>query len=489
MASTPPSLCPSFCPSNCEFTHHELLLALIDCCDLEPGSEREDSFRNLKSIITKYEQTNKWSKDSIIPDEYVAYRFPMIHWACALGQPYVVEWLVKQGFSSAVQHGESGDTGLHRVFFCMQTSSTKEPEKIINSMLPYLSDCFTVKNKLGNTPFHLSCELLHADTTSRNNKFFANCIKSIIETAKIVDSSCDLLLQILDFQNNAGNTGVHILAQHDRNIACLKICVSEGASLLLKNNMEMNALEMAINCGQTKNSKFLDAQWKIQKSCLDPRSLPKPRIFKHRTSSEYSEKPSTSSNFEDEIKILPRLRKKRKRLSMESNEGSQQYVVTTSCVEATSTSKIEEQDSPASGEGTVLSDSGIADVGKGFLSYLQHTGTETRAAIMKTINSDRNKILQEMNEYSNLTSGYDEKHLALRQQRDAKHEMMNRKLEEVMELQQDIGDIENKLILLENIHKTGPQKIAELKEKLKSCDLALNEMQVISGSSEVIVID
>ena len=86
--------------------------------------------------------------------------------------------------------------------------------------------------------------------------------------------------------------------------------------------------------------------------------------------------------------------------------------------------------------------------------------------------------------------GYRNKHQALKQQRDLKHELLNHKLEEVLELQQEIGDVENKLLLLENIHRTGPQTITSLKTKLKSCEMALGEIQTLSGcEGDSIVID
>lgn len=87
--------CTPFCrPCNKGYKHHELLIALLNS-DAN-GTPKEDEHDHLAKVIKKYE-TAGWDRNSAIMDKNEEFRFPMLHWACVLGKPRTVRWLLDNG--------------------------------------------------------------------------------------------------------------------------------------------------------------------------------------------------------------------------------------------------------------------------------------------------------------------------------------------------------------------------------------------------------
>lgn len=119
--------CPPFCDIDCTARHHPLLVVLLNCSDTNDKSVMMQRLQNLEHVINTYQQVGEnkyqvaitvtgdvnvpcklslscnentqssnhvvvfkqegsWNLNSRVPDALETYRYPMVHWACALGQ-------------------------------------------------------------------------------------------------------------------------------------------------------------------------------------------------------------------------------------------------------------------------------------------------------------------------------------------------------------------------------------------------------------------
>ena len=85
--------CTPYCnPCGKGYKHHDLLTALLNTT---PNSVY-DEHSHLAKVVKKYVASG-WDKNSVIMDKNEEFRFPMLHWACVLGKPRAVRWLLGKG--------------------------------------------------------------------------------------------------------------------------------------------------------------------------------------------------------------------------------------------------------------------------------------------------------------------------------------------------------------------------------------------------------
>ena len=210
---------------------------------------------DLKHVVMRYEKSGKWKKDDNIPDAVEHYRFPMIHWACALGRASAVEWLTQHGLDPTTRsvHDEQEETGLHRAIICLQETCPNNASDKFEQFLPALQDAMFTVDGTGNLPVHTCCEFL-ANEMPRP-EFYQGCTSAMISHLK--SQGTNLLNKLLESENSEGNTPLHILCRNDRCFSAVTEMIQAGASIESKNLKGQTPLDVALEKGQVKLVRYL----------------------------------------------------------------------------------------------------------------------------------------------------------------------------------------------------------------------------------------
>lgn len=246
--------CPPFCSVGCTDEHSPLLLALLNCNDVEDFQDSA-SFKELLAAIDYFKREKGWKKNGAIFDVNPEYRYPLIHWAAILSKLNVVKWMASNGFNINVLHNSTGDSALHRVLLCVKAVRMNNPVSLekFSDLLEILQPNLNIKNKSGFTPFLTICESVSQDL--RSHKRHVNLLKTILNFAK---DKQGLLNSLLKQQTPEGDTALHLFAQKDKHLAPMKMLINAGANVHCQNKMGFTPLSLAIEVGQLRISQFLE---------------------------------------------------------------------------------------------------------------------------------------------------------------------------------------------------------------------------------------
>lgn len=243
--------CTPFCEKNKECPeHHELLVAIVNCTDMLGSLSNLD---NLKECVEKYTKGG-WSKDDDVPDAVTENRFPLIHWAAALGKCNALEWMLASGFNPVARSSGNGETALHRAIQFLYKSRPKFTVKELNpkfsKMVALLKEALMIKDEAhGQTPLHTAAHMLVNGDHKPN--FFLSCIEVIVNKGKKMGDYSDAILNSV---NDSGETVLHILARGERHkveycTQAIKSLIVAGADRSIRNNDGQTALDIALAGG------------------------------------------------------------------------------------------------------------------------------------------------------------------------------------------------------------------------------------------------
>ena len=222
--------------------HHDLIKAL--CIE----KNRRESVRHcstcshvlLRQCIQSYEQSG-WDRNSIVPDELVDLRYPLVYLSCAFGKHRILETLVKLHFNLSVVTRD-GENGLHAVvshFYrvgnmkqCGGFMSIEKRQEVFNNVVQILSaydpKMFSTKEKVrGYTPLHMVAEcvvsprrVIRSDGRCdplKRSRYFHRCLEIMVNRLlELKENAClthDEVMDAIAAEDNKGNTILHILAE------------------------------------------------------------------------------------------------------------------------------------------------------------------------------------------------------------------------------------------------------------------------------------
>ena len=240
--------CTPFCDKTKECPeHHEMLIAVVNCTDMLGSLSNLD---NLKECVERYNKEG-WNKDDDIPDPVLENRYPLIHWAAALGKVHALEWMLASGFNPTSKSTGVGETALHRSILCLYRArakfTVKELKPKFTKIASLLKDCLLLKDEAnGDTPLHTAAGMLV--NAEHKPNFFVSCIEIIVFQAKKQAEYTDAILNGI---NNDGETALHILARGEKqkvDPCCLavKSLITAGADRSTRNNEGQTALDIAL---------------------------------------------------------------------------------------------------------------------------------------------------------------------------------------------------------------------------------------------------
>ena len=208
---------------------------------------------NLDILLDCVDRYNKegWNKDDDIPDPVLENRYPLIHWAAALGKVHALEWMLASGFNPTSKSTGVGETALHRSILCLYRArakfTVKELKPKFTKIASLLKDCLLLKDEAnGDTPLHTAAGMLV--NAEHKPNFFVSCIEIIVFQAKKQAEYTDAILNGI---NNDGETALHILARGEKqkvDPCCLavKSLITAGADRSTRNNEGQTALDIAL---------------------------------------------------------------------------------------------------------------------------------------------------------------------------------------------------------------------------------------------------
>ena len=173
-----------FCEDECNFKHHEMLLALV-------LSKRNDpkTMDKFKDCVHR-EIAIGWNRNSDIPDKAKYFRFPLVHWAAVYGKLFVLQWLLDQDFDVEVTNTR-GETALHRLIACQAHERAVDPRYGHHGRRYSLGNIVQVFSKVLNI-LSSKCPqlLLRYDYVERNTPLVL-CLKLLLENI----GTCPRLVQ------------------------------------------------------------------------------------------------------------------------------------------------------------------------------------------------------------------------------------------------------------------------------------------------------
>ncbi|XP_013412072.1 uncharacterized protein LOC106174876 [Lingula anatina] len=501
--------CPPYCKSSCTVRHHPLLLAVVNCIDTEEDQEMMESLlQDLQDCINDYTKDGKWKKEGVIPDPNEAYQFPMIHWACALGRVFAVLWLIEEDFKPTQQTTE-GDTGLHRAIYCLQETCPKEALQKFQKLVPPMESALLVKNLSGCTPVHTCCQLLHKEVPKV--EFHYECLAAMVGHGK--RKGDDFLKSLLSSQNAEGDTPLHILSQHDRNMNGIKLLIEAGARTDIENKKGFKPLDVAIDCGQLKLSKYFQDLRVIQRKTHKQNQNTSSDIdvlggMQSNSGGLYS--PSTPRQSSRKIRESPKMTsEKRAVMPAETDVGSSikcPVEPNSSSLEPdpkkakTSTTLLwkvniaaqppEERNSltinaktalpttaksaatttvtTAAGKGTVTSNE------QNILSYFKYSTSEARSVFRKAMERDRDIHQRELHDMDIEKKKLTNSLAATIEQQQEASQQIQRKLQEIDQLQKKEQNLKGKIQGIHNRLDSISQMSLKAQEQFRTCQHALD---------------
>merc|ERR550532_1410130 len=125
------------------------------------------------------------------------------------------------------------------------------------------------QNAHGNTPIHVCAEMLVNEMPRYDfyNECFSQMLQYALESRGRIDYK-----QMINIRNNDGDNLVHILVTSGKQLPCIKRLVGLGADIFAYNKKGKNPMDIAVNCGYIRTSKYLEQQM-IEVSKAEGRSF------------------------------------------------------------------------------------------------------------------------------------------------------------------------------------------------------------------------
>ncbi|KAL9974856.1 hypothetical protein ACROYT_G011952 [Oculina patagonica] len=241
-------MCTPFCDRKKDCPkHHDLLLAVIACTDMRDKRGNMQEFEDtVQSFLKK-----GWKRDEEIPDPVKNYRFPLLHWAGVLGKCRAMEWMIKNGFSTTVRSSDTQETALHRCILCLHYANIRRLYEKIRQMINMLKDCLSLQDKALQTPIHSAATKL---ITGIKSEYYEYCLEQMVAKALEIPGKTT---EILNAQDQHGNTALHYLAQNELGFVALRAIVDAGGDVSIRNKKKLSPLDVAMNNGSRRIIKIL----------------------------------------------------------------------------------------------------------------------------------------------------------------------------------------------------------------------------------------
>ena len=258
------------CPATCSVRHDSTLLALNSCAD----NKHFDDCGLLKTALySKLKQG--WNPHTAIDDPTPEFRYPLIHWASALGKAEALQWLIKMRLKPSMQCRKTGECPLHyaiKMLYQIRSIEHMSVDRICNRftlILKALTDhepnVLFIGDLKGNSVFHTcAVNIAQQQGVSSELEFYENCFKHLMDCVqgiwnlRLWNNTVDVsntqswISTALNSQNDKGNTVLHILAQNDfsnKSVVFIIETFSEEVNKQIKNNDGMIPAEVAVSCG------------------------------------------------------------------------------------------------------------------------------------------------------------------------------------------------------------------------------------------------
>lgn len=235
---------PSFPASHRKRKREEMIQDLTEQQHSVYGDELLDYFllsRNEQPAIRPDPPTN-FQPNWIIDTE----RHTALHWACAMGDVEVVKQLKRFGAGLGVQN-ERGETPFMRA-----VSFTNCYEKqTFPAIIKELFETVDARDSAGCTIIHHAAIMKSGRVTSQScaRYYLDNILNRLQDT-----HDPNFVQQLIDAQDNAGNTAVHLAAMKHAT-KCIRALLGRGASTDIPNHDGLRAEDMIKELNASKKSR------------------------------------------------------------------------------------------------------------------------------------------------------------------------------------------------------------------------------------------
>ncbi|KAL3841532.1 hypothetical protein ACJMK2_019660 [Sinanodonta woodiana] len=448
--------------------YHPLVQAVLTCPSEE---EKDDNWKKeMLLLIEKYENEG-WSRHEDIPDSLPQRAYPLVMWACALVKPCLLNWLIEQGLDPLVQKKDTRENGLHCTLERINRKGSCEQFKKILALMP---GALLQQNIHGDTPFHIACKQTSIDGFSF--QYYRGCLIHMLQCASMQGQ--DFLTKLVNCQNEAGDTPLHLLSQHEKCFLFVKSLLSDSKpDVYIRNKKDLTPLDIAITCGTMKISSILTSyRQSTEKLAKNP--------GQEAVKLELNDSVDIIDDSGDEENPP---RKKLKRTSM------------TSKICQTSPTKYKSSPSPTirtpqrSNSETVNgnantpvkstpADSKTRDLagtpGQGLIAYLSMSD-ETRSVIRDTLMRDQQDSLQHLKKIETEVADVSTELQSVEKEKDKKSKVIEELLSELEEHQVQLDKLARRSVLLRQQEADKQKQLNKIKDKIKTCETALNDLQSV----------
>ncbi|KAK3593909.1 hypothetical protein CHS0354_011514 [Potamilus streckersoni] len=487
--------------------YHPLVQALVTC----PSEEEKDNNwkKDLQLLIEKYENEG-WSRHEDIPDSLPQIAYPLVLWACALVKPCLLKWLIEQGLNPLIQKKDTKENGLHCALDRINKKCSCEQFGKIVSLMP---GALLHQNNCGDTPFHIACKEMSIDGSA----FYRGCFIHMLQTA--CKQGLDFMTKLVNCQNVAGDTPLHLLSHHEKCYLFVKSLLSDGKpDVSIRNKKDLTPLDIAITCGTMKISSILTSY--SQTSGKPAKSPDQGEVELNDTvkiidDSEDEEKPQRKKPKRTSMAVKtcqtspqkckstcsPTMRPTQ-RSNFETMNGNTNAPVnpvahSIELAVQKQTSGSPKQGQPprddlkpsnqSSGKSTstthrsTLADSKVRDLGipgQGLIAYLSMSD-ETRSLIRDTLLRDQQDSLQQLKKIETEVADVSIELQSVQEEKDKKSKVIDKMLTELEEHQVQLEKLARRSVLLRQEEADKQKQLNKIKEKIKTCETALNDLQTV----------
>ena len=118
-------------------------------------------------------------------------------------------------------------------------------------MVHMLKDCLPLQDKALQTPIHSAATKL---ITGFKSEYYEYCLEQMVAKAVEIPGKT---AEILNAQDQHGNTALHYLAQNELGFVALRAIVNAGGDISIRNKKKLSPLDIAMNNGSTRIIKIL----------------------------------------------------------------------------------------------------------------------------------------------------------------------------------------------------------------------------------------
>ncbi|KAL3841529.1 hypothetical protein ACJMK2_019660 [Sinanodonta woodiana] len=491
--------------------YHPLVQAVLTCPSEE---EKDDNWKKeMLLLIEKYENEG-WSRHEDIPDSLPQRAYPLVMWACALVKPCLLNWLIEQGLDPLVQKKDTRENGLHCTLERINRKGSCEQFKKILALMP---GALLQQNIHGDTPFHIACKQTSIDGFSF--QYYRGCLIHMLQCASMQGQ--DFLTKLVNCQNEAGDTPLHLLSQHEKCFLFVKSLLSDSKpDVYIRNKKDLTPLDIAITCGTMKISSILTSyRQSTEKLAKNPgqeavklelndsvdiiddsgdeENPPRKKLKRTSMTSKICQTSPTKYKSSPSPTIRTPQRSNSETVNGNANTPVNPVAESTELDIQKPTLGSQNQEKPqddlkpsnqSSRKSTSTTprstpaDSKTRDLagtpGQGLIAYLSMSD-ETRSVIRDTLMRDQQDSLQHLKKIETEVADVSTELQSVEKEKDKKSKVIEELLSELEEHQVQLDKLARRSVLLRQQEADKQKQLNKIKDKIKTCETALNDLQSV----------